>query len=319
MCIALVFTSPKEDLFTIGLLFLVLNFFAATQDIGVDGFAVDILEEKEMGPGNSAQISGFKLGNLCGGGILLALSGYIGWKGNFIAMLLIILCAMLLFSLSNEKKLRAQKTQPNTNNQNQQVLKKLLKALKEQGLSFWAFILFVKFGETFGGIMVKPMLIDQKISLPSIGILDGIIGAVATILGGISGGIICRKKGWHKCLMIFSPLQGLALVAYGIYSTMNVTVYGAGIINAFENFCGGCVGVSIFSLAMSRCSKEIGASQFTASQVIYMLGGYLASPLAGFFAEHFTYLPVMALGGVLAMLVSPLALKMYKKQELISA
>jgi MFS family permease len=76
----------EHNLFVIAILFLVLNLFAATQDIGVDSLAVDVLDKKELGAGNAAQISGFKLGNLFGGGVLLALAGVIGWRGGFLIM-----------------------------------------------------------------------------------------------------------------------------------------------------------------------------------------------------------------------------------------
>ncbi len=52
---------------------LAMNFFAATQDIAVDGFAVDLLSAKELGAGNAAQVVGYKVGSLTGGSLLIAL------------------------------------------------------------------------------------------------------------------------------------------------------------------------------------------------------------------------------------------------------
>ncbi|MBC8071117.1 MAG: MFS transporter, partial [Deltaproteobacteria bacterium] len=66
--------------------FIALNLCAATQDIAVDGFAVSLMRGRELGPANSAQIGGFKLGNLFGGGVLLALSGTLGWTVVFVIM-----------------------------------------------------------------------------------------------------------------------------------------------------------------------------------------------------------------------------------------
>ena len=54
---------------------LLMNVFAATQDIAVDGLAVDILEPRELGVGNAAQVAGYKIGMLTGGGVLVAYFG----------------------------------------------------------------------------------------------------------------------------------------------------------------------------------------------------------------------------------------------------
>src|SRR4051812_43314814 len=53
---------------------LAMNLCAATQDIAVDGMAVDILGQRELGAGNIAQVVGYKAGMLVSGGVLLALS-----------------------------------------------------------------------------------------------------------------------------------------------------------------------------------------------------------------------------------------------------
>ncbi|PIE05706.1 MAG: MFS transporter, partial [Sorangium cellulosum] len=55
----------------------VINLFASTQDIAVDGLAVDILEEWERGMGNAIQAAAFKIGMLGGGfGLTFVLSYY---------------------------------------------------------------------------------------------------------------------------------------------------------------------------------------------------------------------------------------------------
>ena len=60
----------------------VVNLFAATQDIGVDGLAVDILDDNERGVGNSVQVAAYKIGMLGGGyGLTLVLRDIGGTKG----------------------------------------------------------------------------------------------------------------------------------------------------------------------------------------------------------------------------------------------
>eukprot|EP01098_Paradermamoeba_levis_P003145 TRINITY_DN1466_c0_g1_i4.p1 TRINITY_DN1466_c0_g1~~TRINITY_DN1466_c0_g1_i4.p1 ORF type:complete len:351 (-),score=122.54 TRINITY_DN1466_c0_g1_i4:136-1188(-) len=73
-----------------------MNFFNATNDIAVDGLAVEWLKNDEIGWGNSAQVAGFKIGMLTGGGILVWLTSFVDWSGIFISMACLVLLVLLL-------------------------------------------------------------------------------------------------------------------------------------------------------------------------------------------------------------------------------
>lgn len=74
-----IFINPDYFVFMcIWLLFL--NLFSAFQDVSVDALALHILQECEMGHGNTAQVVGYKLGALFGGGILFWVHYYHGWQ-----------------------------------------------------------------------------------------------------------------------------------------------------------------------------------------------------------------------------------------------
>ncbi|XP_070559849.1 major facilitator superfamily domain-containing protein 3-like isoform X2 [Ptychodera flava] len=82
-CLCGAAVSPKVLLYVCPVIFL-LNFLAATQDIAVDGIAISILREDELGKGNTAQVVGYKLGSIAGGGFLVLLNDYVGWSGLFL-------------------------------------------------------------------------------------------------------------------------------------------------------------------------------------------------------------------------------------------
>ena len=79
---------------------LLLNTFAATQDIVVDGVAISILASDELGAGNTAQVVGYKLGAIFGGGLLVWLMGIVGWTGMFLGLAVLYLEALLFVYLS---------------------------------------------------------------------------------------------------------------------------------------------------------------------------------------------------------------------------
>ncbi|HAN30080.1 MAG TPA: hypothetical protein DCQ06_00645, partial [Myxococcales bacterium] len=75
----------------------VMNLCAATQDIAVDGLAVDLLSGGQLGPANAAQVVGYKVGMMFGGGLLVWASAWIGWSGLFIAIAVIIAAVLVHF------------------------------------------------------------------------------------------------------------------------------------------------------------------------------------------------------------------------------
>ncbi len=77
-----------------------LNFFAATQDIAVDGIAVALLSHNELGKGNTAQVVGYKIGSIFGGGVLVWFMDSLGWSGLFLVLTLLYIEALLFIYLS---------------------------------------------------------------------------------------------------------------------------------------------------------------------------------------------------------------------------
>lgn len=287
--------EPRDGLGLVALLFLVLNVLAATQDIAVDGLAVDLLRDRQLAPGNAAQVSGFKLGNIVGGGVLLSVTAWLGWSGAFgimAALLLVVIVAVLLYREPPSPRPEGLTMA--------QVLGSLWRTIVQRGGWFWLFLVFAKFGESFGGAMVTPMLVDQGFSLPLIGTIDGVVGGLATMGGAVAGGVVAWRRGWRSLLGVAAGLQGTALIALGLYSQGTVTPVGYALVGGLENAAGGAVAVAIFHLAMAWRSGAAGASQFTAAQVVYVAGSLPAYPLAGLCADRVGYLPVMVAGGLMA-------------------
>lgn len=293
--LALSLVRPEDDLGLVVLLFLVLNVFAATQDIAVDGWAVRLLEGEELGPANSAQVGGFKVGNLLGGGVLVGLLGTIGWAGDFWLMSALIGAVLMFVLLTPEPE--SPRPPP------RRVLPLLWASLRRQGVAFWGFIMFAKFGETFGGALTKPMLVDHGYTKEMIALLDGLIGAGAVIGGAALAGAFVRRRGWAPTLAVCSIVQGLALAALGVAALGDLPVVTFAPINVVEAAAGGGVAVCIFALAMGRADPSIGATDFTAMQVMYMAGAFFAAPLGGAMGDALGYTPVFCVSGALAVVL----------------
>lgn len=66
--------------------FVLITLFSATQDIAADALAVTILKSEERGLGNSIQASGNLIGGMIGGGVVLIVYQWCGWRGSMLAL-----------------------------------------------------------------------------------------------------------------------------------------------------------------------------------------------------------------------------------------
>lgn len=70
-----------------------------------------------------------------------------------------------------------------------------------------------------GGALVKPVLVDLGFSREQIGLMDGVIGGIATILGAITAGLSYRHFGLKRTFVFFVILQGVFLGLFGVATT----------------------------------------------------------------------------------------------------
>ena len=90
---------PPNNILFICISMFILNLCAATQDIAVDGIAVAILSADELGQGNVAQVVGYKVGSIVGGGLLVWFLDVLGWMGLFLALTAVYLEALLFIKM----------------------------------------------------------------------------------------------------------------------------------------------------------------------------------------------------------------------------
>jgi MFS family permease len=202
----------------LGLVFF-FNICASTQDVAVDGLAIDILQEHELAFGNTIQIAGYKIGVLFGGGVLAYFSDSFGSQGVFLPMAIVVgVC--LIIAISAAPKTVAVRSQPHAPAATDrpavrlsvsQVFVAMLEAL-QRPQTRWMLVLFAtyKLGETIIDSMFKLFLFDHGVSRAQIGAWSSGFGMPCSILGSCLGScIICGND-----LADFSYLQ-VATCVYG--------------------------------------------------------------------------------------------------------
>lgn len=301
-------------------LVFLMNLFAATQDIAVDGLAVDLLQAHDLGWGNAVQVVGYKLGALTGGGLLVWATEHIGFRGLFLAMGAIVVVAIAV-TMGSHEPVRTQLSAA-VRMEWGEIFGRLKSLLLLPGTG-WV-LLFIgtyKLGESISDVLYKPFLVDAGYTLPQIGQWSGTWGTVASLVGSAMGGLLATRLpllgavGLTATLRVF-PLFGRWLLAH--WGPTQELFIG---VTLAEEFFGGALTTAMFAFMMSRVDRRIGAAHFTLLAAIELLGKLPIGPVAGVLRDDagWSYAQVFLLGAVLSVAFLLLLLPLRRQRKVLTS
>ncbi|XP_028634657.1 major facilitator superfamily domain-containing protein 3 isoform X2 [Grammomys surdaster] len=244
-------------------LLLLLNLGAAVQDVALDTLAVQLLEPKELGPGNTVQVVAYKLGSALAGGGLLVLFPNLSWPLLF---LLLAATYWLAAALAWAAPALEQLPWPQASEHTPHIY--LLQDLLAVPGTLWTagFVLTYKLGEQGAGSLFPLLLLDHGASASDLGLWSGLGAVTCSIAGSSLGGALLARH-WQPLKLLRSVLQlrlgGLAcqtaLLFYlnspGASLDPGTVMRGAALLSlCLQQFLGGMVTTVTFTVMM-HCSQ----------------------------------------------------------------
>jgi len=294
-CAVAALVPPHEGVAPILVLVLGMNLFAATLDIAVDGLAVDVLEIGELGHGNVAQVVGYKVGMLTGGGLLVWASGAIGWEGLFLAMAGLV-GACFVVSLAwreTDQTRRHEPASPLVHPRFGEIFAALRRSVSERGTGW--LLLFIgtyKLGESMADTMFKPFLVDAGYGSQQIGLWVGTWGMLFSIAGSVGGGLLASRRPLLQAVAITAVLRAIPVAGEWWLSVVTPTSGRVVAVTCAEHFFGGALTTAMFAYMMGRVDKRIGATHYTLLAAIEVWGKLPSAWASGFITAHSSY-PVL--------------------------
>jgi len=298
LLVALAFVTPGA---IVPLMVVVFgcNLFAASQDIATDALAVELLPDEERGLGNGVQVAGYRLGMVLGGGVLLKLFDAAGWQETF----LVAAAAVTVASLPVLVGPSPPRLPPERPEAGRDVLRWDRWFAGPEGLRWFALLFSFKFGESFGGSMVRPMFVDQGLTLGDIGGILGLWGSGAGMAGALLGGLLLNRLGERTALLGFGVLQALTLLAYAALAVAGPAWAVPAVV--IEHLFSGMATAALFTVMMRACRPGHAGAEYTvqASVVVLAQGG--AGVASGWSAANLGYAGHFLLGVALCTAAVP--------------
>jgi PAT family beta-lactamase induction signal transducer AmpG len=274
---------------------------SATQDIVIDAFRVESLEESEQAAGMASYVAAYRVGMLAStAGALFLVSGFeryglakgTAWTLGYAVMagMVIIGIVTTLVATEPEKSARVEavhaKTAPLA-----RVVDAAVRAFADfltmrLALGVLAFVVLFKFTDALSGTMTAPFVIKIGFSKDEYAAIVKGVGFAATLLGGFAGGFVARAYPLSTSLWIGGILQAVANFAFSWLAIVGVNAWALTLAITAENFTS-AIGTVIFVAYLSAlCRNPLHtATQYALLTALAAVGRTYLSAGAGFLAE----------------------------------
>src|SRR4051812_6579128 len=299
-------TDPAGAPFKVAIGALLVAAASATQDIVIDAFRVESLDESEQAAGMASYVAAYRVGMLAStAGALFLVSGFEGfglgknaaWTAGYLTMAALVVAGIVTALVATEPEKSAMAQAKHAAQARDNPLKRVVEAARgafldlltrEMALVVLVFVVLFKFTDALAGVMTAPFVIDLGFSRNEYAAIIKGVGLAATLIGGFAGGFVARAYPLATSLWIGGILQALANLAFSWQAVVGHDIVMLAIAIVTENFTS-AIGTVIFVAYLSAlCRNPLHtATEYALLTALAAVGRTYLSSGAGFVAEAF--------------------------------
>jgi MFS transporter, PAT family, beta-lactamase induction signal transducer AmpG len=298
MLIGLGSSHPEESIFETALWAFGVSFCSAFQDIVIEAYRIEIIDDDQKGSAASATVLGWRLGMMMSGAGALSLAEFFSWKTAYIVMAFLISIGIFTTLFSPSPKALVFSPAPHLPLEHMASHKPFWEWLKytygpplrELLQSFdWrvvlALIFFYKVGDTALNVMNTPFLVELGFSKLEIGHVAKLFGISAMIVGGFMGGLFLNRFGILSALLLCASLQIISSLMFVIQALVGYNLSVLIITIGVENLTCGLGATAFIAYLSSLCSAPYTATHFALLSSLGSLARIFFSAGAGKLAD----------------------------------
>src|SRR3954469_15321421 len=297
----LAFCNPASAPWLVAFGALLVATASATQDIVIDAFRVESLDESEQAAGMASYVAAYRVGMLAStAGALFLVSGFEGlglgknaaWTAGYLTMAALVVAGIVTALVATEPEKSAVAQAKHAAQARDNPLKRVIEAARgafldlltrEMALVVLVFVVLFKFTDALAGVMTAPFVIDLGFTRNEYAAIIKGVGLAATLIGGFAGGFVARAYPLAASLWIGGLLQAAANVAFSWQAVVGYDVAWLTFAIVVENFTS-AIGTVIFVAYLSAlCQNPLHtATQYALLTALAAFGRTYLSSGAGY-------------------------------------
>src|SRR5215207_600866 len=274
---------------------------SATQDIVIDAFRVESLDESEQAAGMASYVAAYRIGMLASTvGALYLVTGFewlgfakeAAWSASYLGMAALVMFGIATTLVATEPRKSAVAMAAHAGeNSLVRVAHTAYGAFadfltRDAAVAVLIFVVLYKFCDAFAGAMTAPFVIKIGFSRDEYATIVKGVGLAATLIGGFVGGALARAYPLVTCLWIGALLQMASNLVFTWQAIVGVNLWALTLTILIENFTG-AIGTVIFVAYLSAlCQNPLHtATQYALLTALAAVGRTYLSAGAGYAAE----------------------------------
>jgi PAT family beta-lactamase induction signal transducer AmpG len=254
------------------------RFRAATQDIAVDAYAVDVLRPDEQGVAVGFRTAAYLMAMRLAGAFAITLAAWWSWR----TVLVLIAFSYLALMVGTSLAPKPEETEEPPRSLRDAVWQPFVGFLSRPlALEILAFVVLYKLSDVMANALLRPFLHDMGYNQVDRGVILGLVTWASTALGALLGGILTTGLGVGRSLWVFGIVQSLSNIGYIVValSPVNRPLMARG--DGFETLTSG-MGTGAFSVLLLRLTqKRFSATQYSLMSSLFALPRIVSGPIAG--------------------------------------
>ncbi|MCO5209999.1 MAG: MFS transporter [Caldilinea sp.] len=273
---------------------------SATQDIVIDAFRVESLEDNEQAAGLALYVPAYRVA------LLVSTAGAVGlvaileargistaeaWPMSYVGMALLVLVGIVATLLAREPAENGRIEEAATGNALARLAGTAYDSFREfltrdNAVAVLVFVVVFKLCDALAGVMTGPFVIDIGFEKAAyVKIVKG-VGFLAVILGGLAGGYLARTLSMYSALWVAALIQMASNLVFSWQAMIGVNEWALALTISVENFTGG-IGTVIFLAYLSSLCRDARhtATQFALLTALATFGRTTISSGSGFIVE----------------------------------
>ena len=303
--VCLAFSDPGGAPFIMAVFAVLVAFFSASQDIVIDAYRIEILDEDQQGMGAAMVTYGYRAGMLVAGAGTLFLADYWTWTHAYIVMALLVLVGSFVVLWSPEPNNVAIKHPIDMTLRGwllHYVVKPFIEFSTRPGwIIILLFVVTFKLGDAFLSVMTNPFYIDLGFSKTEIAEVTKLFGILALGLGLFIGGVLIHRLGLISTLVITGILQAVSNLVFAYQATVGNDLGALTITIAVENVTGGMGTAAFVAYLSGLTNTAFTATQYALLSAFMSLGRNLLSSPSGYVVDAFGWVDFFLLSVIVAL------------------
>lgn len=280
---------------------VIVAFGSSTQDIAIDAYRIEAIEEEYQGAMSASYILGYRIALLIAGAGAFYVASFTAWSNVYLVMAVLMGVGFGAVMLAKEPLFSRQglirETDSALNTQKFTFLNAVVNPFKEFFVRNGSFALLIilligvyRLSDIVMGIMANPFYLDMGYSKIEIANITKLFGFFMTIFGAFVGGLLVIKWGVGRCLLIGAVAVAttnlffaqLALLANPDLNWLAVTV-------SLDNLSGGFATTAFIAYLSGLTNKVYTATQYALFSSLMTLPGKFMSGFSGFVVDSYGY------------------------------